>query len=155
MSSNSKDDKKDLSEMFEIKESQEKESKQSDGSSSYINKNSLKNLKLLRTSHLPDGNFADEEKALMKDELKGFGCDDLDVLAIVAKSREMTASEAFAIIDKMDVEQKKYVAGYLAAIMTSDGDIADSEVAMWQLISSLANLPTMTIGQAVSFWASH
>ena len=61
MSSNSKDDKKDLTEMFEIKESQEKESKQSDGSSSYINKNSLKNLKLLRTSHLPDGNFTEEE----------------------------------------------------------------------------------------------
>ena len=61
MSSNSKDDKKDITEMFEIKESQEKESKQSDGSSSYINKNSLKNLKLLRTSHLPDGNFTEEE----------------------------------------------------------------------------------------------
>ena len=61
MSSDSKDDKKDATEMFEIKESREKESKQSDESSSYMHKNSLINLKLLKTSGVGDENNADEE----------------------------------------------------------------------------------------------
>ena len=61
MSSDSKDDKKDATEMFEIKESREKESKQSDESSSYMHKNSLINLKFLKTSGMKDENYTDEE----------------------------------------------------------------------------------------------
>ena len=61
MSSDSmKDDKKDATEMFEIKESHEKESKQSDESSSYIHKNSLINLKLVKGSEKNE-NFTEEE----------------------------------------------------------------------------------------------
>ena len=55
-----KDDKKDATEMFEIKESNEKESKQSNESSSYINKNSLINLQLVKGSEKND-NYTDEE----------------------------------------------------------------------------------------------
>ena len=54
-----KDDKKDATEMFEIKESNEKESKQSNESSSYIHKNSLINLQLVKGSEKND-NYTDE-----------------------------------------------------------------------------------------------
>ena len=46
--------------MFEIKESNEKESKQSNESSSYIHKNSLMNLQLVKGSEKND-NYTDEE----------------------------------------------------------------------------------------------
>lgn len=46
---------------------------------------------------------------------------------------------------------EKYVTGYLATIMAADGEIADSEVSLWRLISTLANLPAMNIGEAITF----
>ena len=68
MSSDSKEDKKDATEMFEIKESREKESKQSDESSTYLNKNSLKNLKMLKTSQIEDEDFSNEEEENEEEE---------------------------------------------------------------------------------------
>lgn len=58
---------------------------------------------------------------------------------------------AIAVISAMNQEQKKYVTGYLATIMAADGEIADSEVSLWRLISTLANLPAMNIGEAITF----
>lgn len=55
----------------------------------------------------------------------------------------------------MNQEQKKYVTGYLATIMAADGEIADSEVTLWRLISTLANLPAMNIGEAITFWKNN
>ena len=94
MSSDSKEDKKDATEMFEIKESREKESKQSDESSSYINKNSLKNLKMLKTSQIEDEDFSneeeDEEEEEDEDELEeelfeAFGTLDEDHSGLITK----------------------------------------------------------------------
>ncbi len=94
MSSDSKEDKKDATEMFEIKESREKESKQSDESSSYINKNSLKNLKMLKRSQIEDEDFSneeeDEEEEEEEDELEeelfeAFGTLDEDHSGLVTK----------------------------------------------------------------------
>ena len=80
--------------MFEIKESREKESKQSDESSSYINKNSLKNLKMLKTSQIEDEDFSneeeDEEEEEEEDELEeelfeAFGTLDEDHSGLITK----------------------------------------------------------------------
>lgn len=53
------------------------------------------------------------------------------------------------------MSKKKYVTGFFAAVMTADKDIDDSEVKLWSLISLLADLPTMTIAEALTFWSTH
>ena len=40
-------------------------------------------------------------------------------------------------------------------ILAADGEIAASEVSMWQLLSTLAQLPTMTVAEALLFWNNH
>lgn len=102
-----------------------------------------------------DGKFVEEEKNAISMELTNFGVDPLECASILIKSRDMEASEALATIAAMNYEQKKYVTGYLAVIMVADGEIAESEVKMWSLISLLANLPEMTLNEALDFWNTH
>ena len=102
-----------------------------------------------------DGKYAEEEKNAIFFELATFGVTKTQFVQILTLAQGMKASEAFATIACMDDEQKKYVTGYLAVIMVADGDIDDSEVKMWQLISLLAQLPTMSINDALDFWRSH
>lgn len=39
--------------------------------------------------------------------------------------------------------------------MAVDGEIADSEIELWRLISTFAELPTMSISEATDFWRNH
>jgi len=102
-----------------------------------------------------DGKFAEEEKIAIVMELAAFGVGQSDVEGLLRVSQTMEASQAFGILASMTTEQKKYATGYLAAIMASDGEIADSEVKMWQLICTLGSFPTMNAHEALSFWHSH
>lgn len=102
-----------------------------------------------------DGKFAKEEKTAIFFELANFGVTESQFAKILIRARDMEASEAFAIIACMNDEQKRYVTGYLAVVMVADGDIDDSEIKMWQLISLLAQLPSMTINEALDFWRNH
>ncbi len=102
-----------------------------------------------------DGRIAEEEKIAIVMELAAFGVGKSDVESLLKASQTMEASQALGILASMTTEQKKYATGYLAAIMASDGEIADSEVKMWQLICTLGAFPTMNVHEALSFWKSH
>lgn len=102
-----------------------------------------------------DGKFAEEEKIAIVMELAAFGVGQSDVEGLLRASQTMEASQAFGILASMTTEQKKYATEYLAAIMASDGEIADSEVKMWQLICTLGGFPNMNAHEALSFWHSH
>lgn len=102
-----------------------------------------------------DGHVDQNEQKAIALELCNFGVDPNNAPAILAGSASMSATESLAIIASMTTEQKKYATGYFAAIMAADGDISDAEVKLWQLICTLANFPTMTIYEALSFWRSH
>ena len=102
-----------------------------------------------------DGKVEDAEKAVLINNLNKFGVGPLDGIAIIKSAHDMKSGDALAILSNMTTEQKKYVAGYLAAIMVSDGDIADSEVKLLSLISILCAFPDMTIKEALEFWATH
>lgn len=102
-----------------------------------------------------DERFVDEEKAAILLELIRFGVTKSQIESLMIKVRDMPASESLLVIAAMDDEQKKYVTGYLASIIVVDGEVDDSEVKMWQLISELADLPYMTIAEAVKFWQNH
>ena len=102
-----------------------------------------------------DGKFADEEKAAITLGMAEFGLNKDMIIACLAVADEMNAGEALGILTSMNTEQKKYATGYLAAVMAADGDIADDEVKMWQLICTLAQFPTMSVIEALTFWKNN
>lgn len=112
-------------------------------------------VKLANAMVMADGKVANEEIAAMSIELAKFGVDENAAKSIIGAANAMEYGHAVAVVAAMNLEQKKYVTGYLAFIMAADGEIAASEVSMWQLLSTLAQLPTMTVAEALLFWNNH
>ena len=102
-----------------------------------------------------DGHVDDCEKSAISNELKNFGVDGLQAIALLARAKEMQAGEAVLVLSNMNNEQKTYACGYLDTIMVSDGDIDDSEIKLWKFVSTLASFPTMSIADALTFWTTH
>lgn len=90
------------------------------------------------------------ELAVMSAELMRFGVQQKQLSTLFIASDNMESSLAIALIAGMDDERKKYVASYLGTIMAADGDIDDRELVLWQLVSTLCDLPTMSVGDAIS-----
>lgn len=111
--------------------------------------------KLAKAMIAADGKVEKAELAAMALEFTRFGVSPDALDRILSNADSMESGTAISIISLMNEAQKKYVTGYLAFIMAADGEVADSEVSMWGLISKLANLPTMTIGQALAFWKNN
>lgn len=112
-------------------------------------------VKLANAMVMADGKVANEEIAAMSIELAKFGVDENAAKSIIGAADAMEYGHAVAVVAAMNLEQKKYVTGYLAFIMAADGEIAASEVSMWQLLSTLAQLPTMTVAEALLFLNNH
>lgn len=111
--------------------------------------------KLAKAMIAADGKVEKAELAAMALEFTRFGVSPDALDRILSNADSMESGTAISIISLMNEAQKKYVTGYLAFIMAADGEVADTEVSMWSLISKLANLPTMTIGQALAFWKNN
>ncbi len=56
---------------------------------------------------------------------------------------QMADLTSLSIIANMDAHKKRFVAAFLGTIMAADGDIDEKELALWKLVSSMCNLPTM------------
>lgn len=112
-------------------------------------------VKLANAMVMADGKVANEEIAAMSIELAKFGVDENAAKSIIGAADAMEYGHAVAVVAAMNLEQKKYVTGYLAFVMAADGEIAATEVSMWQLLSTLAQLPTMTVAEALLFWNNH
>lgn len=112
-------------------------------------------VELANAMVMADGKVANEEIAAMSIELAKFGVDENAAKSIIGAADAMEYGHAVAVVAAMNLEQKKYVTGYLAFIMAADGEIAATEVSMWQLLSTLAQLPTMTVAEALLFWNNH
>ena len=56
-----------------------------------------------------------------------------------------------AEIATMSDAQKRYVCAYLGMLMAIDGDIDDKEKALWKLVSTICDLPTMSIADAIDY----
>ena len=102
-----------------------------------------------------DGDFANEEKVAISVELAKFGVKKESVEGILKAALILEPKDALAVVALMDERQKKYVAAFLAVIIAADGEIQKSEVRVWSLISALAALPEMTIGEGLEFWANN
>lgn len=104
-------------------------------------------VKLAKAMVAVDGKVEKSELSVMALEMVKFGVNPDAGMDFWNLADALDFGHAIAVISAMNQEQKKYVTGYLATIMAADGEIADSEVTLWRLISTLANLPAMNIGQ--------
>ena len=111
-------------------------------------------IKLANDMVMADGKVAREEVAVMMVELMRFGVPKNKVQTLLENSNSMEPVHAVALVAAMDEERKKYVASYLGAIMASDGDIDDNEMALWRLLSTICALPTMNVKEAVENMAN-
>ena len=73
-----------------------------------------------------------------------------DIKAAEMESKNMPPLESLNIISKLEQEVKKYVSACLGYVLSIDGDIDDSELALWRFLSELCDLPKMTNRQAIS-----
>ena len=112
-------------------------------------------VKLAKAMAATDGRIAKEELVVIALDFAKFGVSQTETDSFLAMSDVMEFGHAIALVAAMNNEQKKYVAGYLASIMVADGEIADSEVSLWRLISTLASLQVMNVGEAITFWKNH
>lgn len=98
-----------------------------------------------------DGKVTEEEKIALTLDMIKFGVTPEQLSIMLPAAHAMNAEESLIIAAGMNAQQKKYVTGYLAMIMASDG-IDETEVKFWKMLINLCGFPTMTIAQALQFW---
>ncbi len=101
-----------------------------------------------------DGRFADEEKTMIALHAASFGVEPQDFKSILEEAKSLKPEMALAMVANMTSSQKRHVTAYLGTIIAADGDIDDSEMKLWGLISALCDLPTMSIKDAIEIMAN-
>lgn len=102
-----------------------------------------------------NGRIDPEELKVIAIGLQEFGIAGDETKLILSLADAMEPATMLATLAAMNDDQKKFVCGYLSTIMICDGDIDDAEMKLWQLTSTLAGFPTMTIAEANEFWRTH
>lgn len=96
-----------------------------------------------------DGNVAEEEKVLMAVELMRFGVSNEKTKIIGKEAANLNLTEACVIISKMTNDEKKYVTAYFGTMICADGNIEESELKTWSLISAVCDLPRMSLEESI------
>lgn len=112
---------------------------------------------ILRLAHAmakADGKITNEETQIIAFELSRFGVDHNKARIIAEIGDKISYGEACQIISNMTAEEKKYVTAYLGTLICADGNIDDSEMKLWSLISAICELPTMNVIEAVQIMAN-
>lgn len=120
--------------------------------------NNLELAAVLKVGHsmvMADGKVDPNELTVLFTGMAEFGVSEEHLKMLMALADAMTPSTMLATLAALNESQKKFVCGYLATIMISDGDIDDSEIKLWQLTSALAGFPKMTIEEANQYWINH
>lgn len=107
-------------------------------------------VKLMKLIMSADGVIEESEIKYLALELNRFNVPASHLEGILKLSDEMEFSEAIAIISGLDSTHKNYVTAALGAMIAADGDVDDSEIKIWSLISALCDLPTMNVRQAAA-----
>lgn len=101
-----------------------------------------------------DGVVAENEKKAIALEIARFGVSESDLPLLLATAQAMKPTDELMIVNNMNDEQKKYVAAFLGALMAVDGEIAEDEMKLWRLTSTLCGLPTMNVAEAIQYMAN-
>lgn len=112
---------------------------------------------ILRLAHAmanADGKITKEETGMIFLELHRFGVDQAKAKLLAEIGDKMSYAEACQIVSRMTTQEKRYVTAYLGTLICADGDINDSELKLWSLITALCDLPQMSIGEAIQIMAN-
>ena len=102
-----------------------------------------------------DRNVDNEEVALIAQEVLMHSVPKKGLNDIFDLAEQMPVPSMFSTLAEMSDEKKKYVCGFLAAVMAANGEVAEAEVSVWRLIATLAKFPEMTLEQAIDYWKEH
>lgn len=111
--------------------------------------------KVGKSMALADGKLEKEELMVMAAGFAEFGIHGDDFKLILSLADSMNPEQMLSTLSNLNIEQKKFVCGFLSTIMIADGEIDESEEKLWQLTSMFANFPTMTIKEASDYWRTH
>lgn len=100
-----------------------------------------------------DGKVEDNEMASWTLEMERFGIAEADFRSLYEQSEELQFVDALTVISNFDEERKRYVGAFIGTLMAIDGNIDDAELKLWQLVSTFCNLPTMSLGEALTYMA--
>ena len=101
---------------------------------------------------LADGKVQGKESEVGALGLQKFGLNNADFEDVLLLSDSLKEIDMISILSSMNYEQKKYVLGYLVSIMASDGEADESELKLLNLISDLADFPSVSLREAAEFW---
>ena len=63
-------------------------------------------------------------------------------------AKNLSLLQAASIIANMTSSEKEFISAFLGSIIVADGDIDDKEIALWRLLTSLCEFPTMSLSDA-------
>lgn len=111
----------------------------------FNNKEAAAILNISRIMAKADGHISDSE---MHNVLKITSKFDLDEIETIAET--LNGNQSANVLAEMTDTKKLYICCYFAEMMKVDGKISDEEVRVWQIVSQLADFPSMTINDALN-----
>lgn len=106
-------------------------------------------LRLAYAIAMVDGKVEQEEVSAINDPFVYSRFPGREFNRLLDAAGDQDFAEATTLLSEMDDTKKKFATAYLGTVIASDGHIDDKEVAMWNLISIICNLPKMTIEEAM------
>jgi hypothetical protein len=93
-----------------------------------------------------------EERLMLENGFKALGLSNLEFLGIKEEASNFEYSSCLQLLSALDALQKKFVASFLGAIISSDGDIDDRELELWRELSFQCGFPIMSNRQAIEIF---
>ena len=97
-----------------------------------------------------DGKIDPREQITFSLEMTRLGVKQDNWAGLLADSQTMEPEVVLSTIGNLGNDGKKYVAAFLITLMAVDGNIDDSEKKLWNIISILCKLPTMSVKESLA-----
>ena len=107
-------------------------------------------IKMMKLIMAAGGRIDQSEVAYLAVELKRFNVPASHLEDLLKQADVMEFSEAIAVISNLDSTHKNYVTAALGTMIAADGEIDQSEIKIWSLVSALCSLPEMNVSQAAA-----
>jgi len=108
-------------------------------------------LHLAKSMLLADGKIDEgNEYFILYNEFMRFGLDPKYIKPLLAQVDDLDPHKAVEVVAGLDDERKKDVTAFLAGLLAADNKIHEQEAALWKLISSICQLPTLDLQEAIS-----
>lgn len=100
-----------------------------------------------------DGHVDDSEIDMITSTVRRFGISSSEAKNMFLMAETVDPTDAVRIVSLMPYAKKRFVTAYLGTQIAIDYHIDDKEMALWALVSSICNLPTMSIKEAIDYMA--